>query len=265
MENAGADGQIDSTRPAQAAPSPDTTQRSNVEAQAAASELDRALKADDTTATTLNRDNATTPAAGEGKNLRIPVLNVRAADLTDTFTDKRGAGTRLHEAIDIMAPKGTSVVAAAPGVVERMFVSDAGGKTIYVRSQDGLTIHYYAHLADYAEGLKEGQRVRRGQRLGTRRQHRQCGARSAAPAFCHPAHDQGCRNGGSPPTRSIPIRCWREPPSNQERSAAFFRTHRTRPLLPSFSRYISVVSEMRSNTMPFIDPRVNVTRSPVSR
>ncbi|MGB3752586.1 MAG: M23 family metallopeptidase [Parerythrobacter sp.] len=167
MENAGADGQIGSTRPALAAPSPDGSEPAVDQAQAAASELDRVLEADDTTNTTLNRDNATTPAADEGKNLRIPVLNVRAADLTDTFTDKRGAGTRLHEAIDIMAPKGTSVVAAAPGVIERMFVSEAGGKTIYVRSQDGLTIHYYAHLGDYAEGLKDGQRVRRGQRLGT--------------------------------------------------------------------------------------------------
>ena len=96
----------------------------------------------------------------------IPVLNVRPSELSDTYTDSRGGGERLHEAIDIMAPQGTSVVAAAPGVIETLFESDAGGMTIYVRSNDGRTIHYYAHLDKYAEGLKEGQKVRRGQRLG---------------------------------------------------------------------------------------------------
>ena len=103
----------------------------------------------------------------ETAQLIVPVLNVSPAQLTDTFTDERGAGTRLHEAIDIMAPAGTSVVAAAPGTVERLFRSDAGGNTIYVRSDDRQSIHYYAHLAAYAEGLREGQKIRRGQRIGT--------------------------------------------------------------------------------------------------
>ena len=66
-----------------------------------------------------------------------------------------------------MAPKGTSVQAAAPGVVEKLYSSQAGGKTIYIRSADRETIHYYAHLDQYAEGLREGQQVRRGQRLGS--------------------------------------------------------------------------------------------------
>ena len=66
-----------------------------------------------------------------------------------------------------MAAAGTPVVAAAPGTVERLFQSDAGGNTIYVRSQDRQTIHYYAHLQDYAPGLREGQSVQRGQRLGS--------------------------------------------------------------------------------------------------
>ena len=107
------------------------------------------------------------PDQSDTAQLMIPVLDVSAGDLVDTFTDERGAGVRLHEAIDIMAPEGTSVVAAAPGTIERLFRSDAGGNTIYVRSDDGETIHYYAHLAEYAPGLQEDQKVRRGQRLGT--------------------------------------------------------------------------------------------------
>lgn len=106
------------------------------------------------------------PAQRETATLMIPVLDVSADELTDSYSDERSGGERLHEAIDIMAPEGTSVVAAAPGTVERLFQSRAGGNTIYVRSTDGETIHYYAHLAEYAPGLREGQRIRRGQRLG---------------------------------------------------------------------------------------------------
>ena len=58
-----------------------------------------------------------------------------------------------------MAPRGTTVLSAAPGKVEKLYRSDAGGNTIYVRSVDGQTIYYYAHLDGYAEGLREGQRA----------------------------------------------------------------------------------------------------------
>ena len=115
----------------------------------------------------LSREEASTPPEEETATLMIPVINVAATDLVDTFSDERGGSTRLHEALDISAPDGTSVRAAAPGTIERLFRSDAGGNTVYIRSEDGETIYYYAHLADYAPGLNEGQQVRRGQRLGT--------------------------------------------------------------------------------------------------
>jgi murein DD-endopeptidase MepM/ murein hydrolase activator NlpD len=100
--------------------------------------------------------------------LAIPVAGVKASDLVDTFTQARAGGARVHDAIDIMAPTGRPVIAAASGTVEKIFFSDGGGgKTVYVRSDDGLWSYYYAHLNDYAPGLKEGQRVARGTRLGT--------------------------------------------------------------------------------------------------
>ncbi|MCA0904428.1 M23 family metallopeptidase [Qipengyuania aquimaris] len=152
IENATSESQRKNTRPAEVAPSPEATPTGDETAEEVAG-LDTAMP--------------TSPAQNASNRLLIPVKNIRASDLTDTFSDSRGEGVRLHEAIDIMAPVGTSVVAAAPGTVEKLFRSDAGGNTIYVRSNDGETIHYYAHLDEYAEGLKEGQRVRRGQRLGT--------------------------------------------------------------------------------------------------
>jgi peptidoglycan LD-endopeptidase LytH len=117
--------------------------------------------------------NATPVAVAEGltvgpAGLAIPVAGVKAKDLTDTFSQARAAGARLHDAIDIMAPEGTRVIAAAPGTVEKLFFSPGGGGiTVYIRSDDGRWSYYYAHLQGYAPGLKEGQRVERGQFIGT--------------------------------------------------------------------------------------------------
>ena len=162
IENATSAGQRDATRPAEAAPSPSPTRSVAADAGAETPVSDEAR-----TAEALDTEFARPVDMTKAGELLIPVLNVRPGDLSDTYSDSRGGGDRLHEAIDIMAPKGTSVVAAGPGVIEKLFRSDAGGKTIYVRSNDGRTIHYYAHLDEYAEGLKEGQKVRRGQRLGS--------------------------------------------------------------------------------------------------
>jgi murein DD-endopeptidase MepM/ murein hydrolase activator NlpD len=112
------------------------------------------------------RVTATPAVRAQAAGLVIPVAGVKAEQLTDTFSDSRGGGSRLHEALDIMAPRGTPVIAAAAGTVEKLFHSDAGGNTIYVRSPDRTTIHYYAHLDRYADGLREGQSVTQGQTLG---------------------------------------------------------------------------------------------------
>jgi peptidoglycan LD-endopeptidase LytH len=106
------------------------------------------------------------PATKAGA-LVIPVDGVKAEQLTDTWGQSRAGGARTHKAIDIMAPRGTLVVAAAPGRIEKLFDSKDGGMTVYVRSPDGRTIHYYAHLDTYRAGLREGQQVRTGEVLGT--------------------------------------------------------------------------------------------------
>jgi murein DD-endopeptidase MepM/ murein hydrolase activator NlpD len=99
--------------------------------------------------------------------LVIPVAGIKPQQLSDTYTQARAGGARLHDAIDIMAPEGTPVVAAADGTVEKLFFSPGGGGiTAYVRSPDQRWTYYYAHLQGYAPGLAEGQRVRRGQVLG---------------------------------------------------------------------------------------------------
>ena len=94
--------------------------------------------------------------------LVIPVAGVRPDQLVDTFSDARSEG-RHHDAIDIMAPAGTSVVAAADGEIIRLFQSERGGTTIYQLSTDKKFVFYYAHLQRYAEGLVVGKFAKQGE------------------------------------------------------------------------------------------------------
>lgn len=96
--------------------------------------------------------------------LVVPVEGVAPQVIRDTFDDARGG--RAHEAIDIAAPRGTPVVAAVDGTIAKLFASVPGGITVYQFDVERRHAYYYAHLDRYAEGLREGQSVRRGETLG---------------------------------------------------------------------------------------------------
>ena len=98
--------------------------------------------------------------------LGMPVQGVAPGDVQDTYTDQRGGGARVHEALDIMAPRGTPVLAVDSGRIAKLFLSKPGGITVYQFDPTGHFAYYYAHLDRYAEGLAEGQTVQRGQLLG---------------------------------------------------------------------------------------------------
>jgi murein DD-endopeptidase MepM/ murein hydrolase activator NlpD len=94
-------------------------------------------------------------------NLIVPVAGVRPDQLIDTFNDARSEG-RVHDAIDIPAPAGTPVLAAADGEIIKLFPSEKGGITIYQLSTDKKLVFYYAHLQRYAEGIAVGNHVHQG-------------------------------------------------------------------------------------------------------
>ena len=96
--------------------------------------------------------------------LIVPVAGVRPEQLQDTFSQSRSEG-RVHDAIDIMAARGTPVLAAADGTIVKLFQSERGGTTIYQSSVDGKFIYYYAHLERYAEGLTEGRVAKQGETI----------------------------------------------------------------------------------------------------
>ena len=95
----------------------------------------------------------------------IPVQGYAAGKLADSWGDARSEG-RGHKGIDLMAAEGTPVVAVVPGRIEKLFESRLGGTTLYLRSADERWTYYYAHLAGYASGVREGLPVRAGQVLG---------------------------------------------------------------------------------------------------
>ena len=106
------------------------------------------------------------PSSGPAGALVVPVAGVPRTAIADSWNDSRGGGPRGHHGADIMAAGGTPVVAAAPGRIEKLFESGLGGTTMYVRSPDRRWTYYYAHLAGYAEGVREGLVVKAGDTLG---------------------------------------------------------------------------------------------------
>lgn len=96
------------------------------------------------------------------RDLVVPVQGVRPGQLRDTYEARRGVG-RKHRALDIMAPWGTPVLAADDGRLAKITSNRAGGLTLYQVDPTGRFVYYYAHLTGYADGLREGQQVRRGE------------------------------------------------------------------------------------------------------
>jgi len=100
-----------------------------------------------------------------GRSLTLPVQGIKREQLQNTFDDTRGS-SRKHEALDVLAPRNTPVLAVEDGKIAKLFLSDAGGITIYQFDPTMNYAYYYAHLERYADGLKEGDQVKRGQVLG---------------------------------------------------------------------------------------------------
>lgn len=106
---------------------------------------------------------ATTGAVSTGR-LRLPVDGVDVETLKGGFEERRGQ--RPHEAIDILAPRNTPVLAVENGTIAKLFDSKAGGHTIYQFDPSGRLAYYYAHLERYADGVHEGQAVNQGDVIG---------------------------------------------------------------------------------------------------
>jgi murein DD-endopeptidase MepM/ murein hydrolase activator NlpD len=98
------------------------------------------------------------------RRLLLPVPGADPKQLRDDFADARTGHS--HEALDILAPRGSAVVAVDDGVVQKLFTSVRGGLTVYQFDPEGTYCYYYAHLDRYAPGLHEGMVLKKGDRIG---------------------------------------------------------------------------------------------------
>jgi murein DD-endopeptidase MepM/ murein hydrolase activator NlpD len=106
------------------------------------------------------------PPGDAPRPLMMPVAGIDPSTIRDNFDEMRGGATRRHDALDILAPRGTPVVAADDGTLKKLFISVPGGLTVYEFDPDQRYCYYYAHLDAYAPGLHEGQFLRRGDLVG---------------------------------------------------------------------------------------------------
>jgi peptidoglycan LD-endopeptidase LytH len=98
-------------------------------------------------------------------SLVVPVAGVMPSELRGSFHAPRSGG-RQHNAIDIPAPRGTPVIAATNGRVLKLFNSKAGGIMVYAADATERFILMYGHLDRYADGIKDGMQLQRGQTIG---------------------------------------------------------------------------------------------------
>ncbi len=112
---------------------------------------------------------AASPAAAaigtlEDRRLALPIESADVSKMRGSFAEVHSG--HAHEAVDILAPRGTPIHAVDDGKIAKLFESKAGGHTIYQYDPTGRFCYYYAHLDSYAAGLRDGDPVARGQVIG---------------------------------------------------------------------------------------------------
>lgn len=103
-------------------------------------------------------------ASLRARALVLPIAGGTVDDLRDSFADPRSGHT--HQALDILAPRGTRVVAVDDGKVRKLHSSARGGLTVYQIDRSESYCYVYAHLDRYAPGLREGDVLRKGSLVG---------------------------------------------------------------------------------------------------
>jgi len=99
------------------------------------------------------------------RSLVMPVAGADISHVEDTYNDPRD-GQRVHHAIDILAPRGTPILAADDGKILRMSTNSLGGITMYTVDMQSRLVYYYAHMERYNEAMYPGRTIVRGDTLG---------------------------------------------------------------------------------------------------
>lgn len=99
-----------------------------------------------------------------GPSLAFPVTPKVKSNIGSFWGAGRDKGGRKHEGIDIFAPRGTPLVAAAEGVVTGVHENILGGKVVFLRPNNKNYTLYYAHLDQQL--VQPDQTVKTGDTIG---------------------------------------------------------------------------------------------------
>ncbi|HVX42046.1 MAG TPA: M23 family metallopeptidase [Gemmatimonadaceae bacterium] len=102
----------------------------------------------------------------DDRHLLVPVAGADMSKVADTFEDGRDGGERTHHAIDILAPRGTPILAADDGTILRMSSNKLGGITMYTIDPNHRLVYYYAHMDHYNDAMSPGRAIQKGDTLG---------------------------------------------------------------------------------------------------
>lgn len=97
--------------------------------------------------------------------LKTPLSSGRLSSLYGKRTHPVYGYQKMHRGIDFAARKGTPILAAGDGVIERVGWYGNYGKMIKIR-HGSIFVTAYAHMSGYAKGMKPGVRVRQGDVIG---------------------------------------------------------------------------------------------------
>ena len=106
--------------------------------------------------------------SGKTAKRKLRATPVNGARLSGRFGKRKHpilGYVRTHKGVDFAAPRGTPILAAGSGTVERANRFGSFGNYIRIRHSDGYKTAY-AHLSKFARGVKAGAYVRQDQVIG---------------------------------------------------------------------------------------------------
>lgn len=107
-------------------------------------------------------------ADGESAQRLLMKMPINGARISSSFGMRFHpilARNRPHNGTDFAAPRGTPIMAAGAGIVERANRFGSFGNYIRIRHSNGYETAY-AHLQGFARGVRSGARVQQGQVIG---------------------------------------------------------------------------------------------------
>jgi len=107
---------------------------------------------------------------GNGKSVKKALMKtpINGARLSSAFGMRKhpiDGYNKMHKGTDFAAPMGTPIMASGSGVIIRARWCGGGGNCIKIKHNSTYET-IYAHMKNFARGIKEGIRVKQGQIIG---------------------------------------------------------------------------------------------------